>query len=271
MSASTPAHLLAELVAQDGTRPRLTWYDDADGPTRGERIELSARVLATWTAKAANLLVDDLGVERGDVVALDLPAHWRTTYWALAVWRVGAVVSLGDDPAAAVRVTATPTAPTGLAGTTAAQQVAVSLPALARRWTPTDRGPADLPAGVVDEAADLASHPDVFVPYDEPEPDDPALRHAGGEWAAGGLVDAARGLATERGWPPGARVAVTAQDVDDVLLALLAAWSTGGSAVLVRPSSDAATIPEPVALQARWDAERVTSAYGPPGRPASRP
>jgi uncharacterized protein (TIGR03089 family) len=264
MNARTPARLLADLVAQDGTRPRLTWYDDADGPTRGERIELSARVLATWTAKAANLLVDDLGVERGDTVALRLPAHWRTAYWALAAWRVGAVVSLDDDPAAAVLVTEVPTE------TAAAQQVAVSLPALARRWTPTRQGPADLPAGVVDEAADLASHPDVFEPYDDPGPDDPALRSAARSWTAAELLEAARALVAERSWPPDARVAVTADDVDDVLLALLGAWSTGGSAVLVRSARAPAASPEPVALQARWDAERVTSAYGPPGRPASR-
>src|SRR6476469_2959124 len=107
-STTPPAALLARLVAADPGRPRLTVYDDADGPTRGERIELSGRVLANWVAKAANLLVDELGVERGDVVVLDLPTHWRAVYWALAVWRVGAVVAVEPDPRAVVVVTDRP-------------------------------------------------------------------------------------------------------------------------------------------------------------------
>ena len=70
--ATTVPALLRALVASDPGRPRITWYDDAAGPTRGERIELSARVLANWVAKAANLLVDELDVEAGDRVLVDL-------------------------------------------------------------------------------------------------------------------------------------------------------------------------------------------------------
>ena len=40
----TPASLLADLLAADPARPRVTFYDDAEGPTCGERIELSGRV-----------------------------------------------------------------------------------------------------------------------------------------------------------------------------------------------------------------------------------
>ena len=91
---SPPADLLRRLVASDPGRPRVTVYDDTDSPTRGERVELSARVLANWVAKAANLLQEDLDVTPGSVVRLDLPPHWRTLYWALAVWSVGACVEL---------------------------------------------------------------------------------------------------------------------------------------------------------------------------------
>src|SRR6478735_9054066 len=90
-----PAEVLARLFAADATRPRLTWYDDEPGPTAGERIELSARVLTNWVAKAANLLQDDLSAEPGTTVGLDLPAHWRAVYWALAAWSVGAEVVVG--------------------------------------------------------------------------------------------------------------------------------------------------------------------------------
>src|SRR5690349_12730133 len=43
---SGPAALLRRLVDDDPGRPRITVYDDTDTPTRGERVELSARVLA---------------------------------------------------------------------------------------------------------------------------------------------------------------------------------------------------------------------------------
>ena len=258
--ATGPADLLAALVAQDATRPRLTWYDDGDGGTGGERIELSARVLATWVAKAANLLTEELDVGRGDVVTLDLPAHWRTVYWALAVWRVGAVLTMEEDPAAAVIITDRPRADV------AAQQVAVSLPALARSWTPRAGGEAWLPGGVVDEAADLSSQGDVFEPLDPPEAGDPALRGPNSEWTAAQLLAGARELAVKQDWHVGERVSVDADDPGDVLAAVFAAWSVGGSVVLVRQAEH----PDAAQLLARSQTERVTSAYAPPGRSSSR-
>jgi uncharacterized protein (TIGR03089 family) len=253
---TTPAQLLQQLATTDPTRPRLTWYDDAEGPTRGERIELSGRVLGTWSAKAASLLADDLDVERGGEVALQLPAHWRAVYWALAAWRVGASVSLDADRGADVLVTDRPgTAPA------ATRLVAVSLPALARTWT----GPEPLPSGCVDEAADVASHPDVFEPLDEPQDGDGALRGRR-ELTAAALLDAARELARAQGWSGGERVAVvaTGQDLEDVLLAVLGVWQLDGSVVLVRASAT------PTDLTGRWASERVTSVADPAGRPASR-
>ena len=114
----SPAVLLRRLVSADPGRPRITVYDDTDSPTRGERIELSARVLANWVAKAANLLRDDLDVGPGSVVLLDLPPHWRTLYWAFAAWSVGACVEVpahrtsadaGHAPAPSAASTAAPT------------------------------------------------------------------------------------------------------------------------------------------------------------------
>ena len=93
--------LLAALAGSDPTRPRLTWYDDGLGPTRGERIELSGRVLANWAAKAANLLQEDLDVAPGSLVEVDLPTHWRAAYWLLAAWSVGAEVVVGGSQAGA--------------------------------------------------------------------------------------------------------------------------------------------------------------------------
>ncbi len=153
----TPWGLLTTMAGSDPTRPRLTWYDDLPGPTAGERIELSGRVLATWAAKAANLLQEDLDAGPGSVVAVDLPTHWRAAYWLFAVWAVGAeprVVPSASPPD--VVVTTAPERWTAAA----APVVAVSLPALARQWTGDP-----LPPGTVDEARDLASYGDRFQPW----------------------------------------------------------------------------------------------------------
>lgn len=269
-AARTPAELLAAVVARDATRPRLTWYDDATGPTQGERIELSGRVLATWAAKAANLLADDLDVGRGDAVALDLPPHWRSVYWALAAWQVGAVVVLGDAADRGQVLVSDSAEPAPVA----AHVVSVSLPALARSWSGGSDGSAPLPSGALDEAADLARHPDVFDSFDEPGPDDAALVMPPGRWTAGTLLEHSRAVAAARGWRPGERVAVLcplpmrspAAQLADVLRTLLAVWSVDGSAVLVRGvDPDAAAV-----VADRLAAERVTSACGPAGTPASR-
>lgn len=255
------ADLAVTLASREPTRPRLTWYDDADGPTRGERIELSGRVLANWVAKTANLLSDQLGVERGDVVVLDLPAHWRALYWALAAWRVGAVVSLEPDARAAVVVTDrpqdTPIAP-------GARVVAVTLPALARGWAGRALD------GAVDEAADLLSQPDVFEPFDEPDDADEALAADGEVLDGETLHERGTGRARAAGWGPSARVALVAPpgtrlaaDGGALLVDVLAVWAADGSVVLVRDG-------DPTALDERWATERVTSACVPGGTPASR-
>lgn len=145
--------LLGLLLGSDPGRPRVTWY----GPD-GERVELSARVLDNWVAKTANLLVEELDAGPGTVVRLDLPPHWRTVVWALAVWAVGADVGDGAGDADVV-VTAGRT----IAGAPArARPVAVALPALARSVP-------ESPAGALDYNAEVSGFGDVFVP-DEPAP-----------------------------------------------------------------------------------------------------
>lgn len=244
--AATPSELLEALVASDPGTPRLTWYDDAEGSTQGERIELSARVLANWTAKSANLLVDELDVGPGDAVDIDLPVHWRAVYWALAAWAAGADLRFGDGssqgPVADVLITHRPPE-----RPKASRVVAVSLPALARRWVGDP-----LPGGVLDEATEVGPQPDVFIPAEAPDGADPLTR--------------ARALAAESGWQDGERVALelpSSHGLGDLLVAVLAAWSVDGSVVLVRD-------PDPAAAPARLAAERVTSAYVPGDTPAPR-
>ena len=211
---SSPADVLAACVRSDATRPRLTTYDDTDGPTRGERIELSARVIATWVAKAGSLLQEELDVAPGSVVRLALPPHWRTVYWAYAVWSVGGCIALDDSPADVV-VTDDPAL--ARAGGPA---VLVTLPALARAAV------VPVPAGAIDEASEVASYPDVLDVWEQPAGSDPALRAAAGTTA----YDELRGADV----PAGARVHTASGDVETMLRLTLGAWAGDGSVVLSR-------------------------------------
>lgn len=65
----------------------LTWYSDS------ERTELSGATLANWVSKTANFLVDELGLEPGDVAGVNLPPHWQTASILLACWTAGLAVS----------------------------------------------------------------------------------------------------------------------------------------------------------------------------------
>ncbi len=215
----SPIDILARMQASDPGRPRLTWYDDEPGPTHGERIELSARVLANWVAKAANLLQDDAGAEPGTTVGLDLPAHWRSVYWALATWAVGATVVTGPDALTAdMLVTDSP----GHAAAHGGDAVLVSIPALARAHPDAGAAPA-----AVDEARELSTHGDQFAPLADPEPDDVALVVDGTPIMYAALV------VPEDGWGPRPRVAIRGR-LAETLVAVLSAWAADGSVVLSR-------------------------------------
>ncbi|AKU16196.1 TIGR03089 family protein [Luteipulveratus mongoliensis] len=234
----TPSGVLLAMLRRDATRPRVTYYDDAPGPTQGERIELSAKVLANWVAKAGNLLQDELDVEPGGVVVLDLPAHhWRTLYWALAAWSVGATVSVVADPEAEVVVTTSPSA------SSSAEQVVVTLAALARR------ADQSVPAGAIDEAHELATYGDQLTPHGEPASTDVALRSATGETSYADLVAVASDEAGRRAYVTG--------DLEQVLRETLATWADDGSVVLVRE-------PDQARLDARLTTEGVTRTASPP-------
>jgi uncharacterized protein (TIGR03089 family) len=247
----TPAALLRRLVAADPGRPRVTVYDDTDSPTRGERIELSARVFANWVAKAANLLRDDLDAGPGSVVLLDLPPHWRTLYWAFAVWSVGACVevpghrttsdaggAVPGDAASPATADVVVTDAVGVAST-AHEAVLVTLAALAR-----SAGVA-VPAGVVDEARELATHGDVFDAWEEPDGADAALQVAGRATAYEDLVP------TPAGEPQRLHTATT--DTAAFLRTALSAWAADGSVVVTRGAAEASV------LDARLASEGVTT------------
>ncbi|HYN28806.1 MAG TPA: TIGR03089 family protein [Dermatophilaceae bacterium] len=261
---SSPADVLAHLLASDPGRPRVTQYDDTDGPARGERVELSARALANWVAKAASLLVEEHDAGPGTRVRLALPPHWRLAYWALATWSVGGCVDLdldldldldpdldvaldpGRDPGrrgagpADVVVSDDPVRLAAAAsGPGSPATVLVTLPALARAAA----GP--VPPGAVDEARELAAYPDVLPVVEEPAGTDPALATAAGTTAYLDVVP--------HGRPAGTRLHTSATDPAAFLGLALGAWAADGSVVLSRGPVEEAV------LAARLRAEGVTA------------
>jgi uncharacterized protein (TIGR03089 family) len=236
--------VLAGLTVEPG-RPRLTWYD-AD-----ERVELSGHVLDNWVTKTANLLVEEFQAGPGTCVLLDLPVHWRTVVWAMAVWRVGGCVVLPghEHPGCDVVVT---DRPEGFRGV---ELIAVALPALARRFD------GALPPGAVDAAGAVMTYGDVLTWMPEPDPHAPAL-------VAGGVVIPHDGLlawADDVAGPPGGgapRVLVEPAPGDDavpaVLARVLAVYVADGSVVLCSPREAAALGADPARRQRLIDAELVT-------------
>jgi uncharacterized protein (TIGR03089 family) len=216
---SIPAiELMTALRSGQSTSPRLTWY----GPD-SERVELSGRVLDNWVAKTSNLLQDELDAEPGTRLRLDLPAHWKSVILALAAWQLGMEVVF-DDAAAELLATANPGPGTAEGGFDAV--LAVALPALAMRWQ------GELPSGVVDYAAEVRSHGDVFMAHVDPEAARRAvLTAAGAVHTHAELLDGF--AAVHDGGPrllvPGGR------GLEGALAQALGAWKSGGSVVLVHP------------------------------------
>ncbi len=226
----TPSSVLAELLRSDPARPRVTFYEDTPGPTHGERIELSGKVVNNWIAKAGNALQDEYDLGPGSVVRLTLPPHWRALYWAFAVWSVGGTVDCAGGAAPDLLICDDP----DLAATLEPQPedvVLVTLAALARA------NPGPVPAGAMDEARELATYGDQFAARADPSPDDLALITGGGHTAY-------RSVVPGRHWPAGARVSLSG-DLADVLESTLAAWAVDGSVVLARCGQHAGSEPRP--------------------------
>jgi len=163
---TTFADVLAGRLRREPGQPLVTFYDHATG----ERTELSVTTYANWVAKVGSYLVEECGLERGDALVIDLPAHWLGTVVLGAAWTVGLVVV---DGGAADAVVCGPDSVAARAGT-ADVVVATALHPLAR---PFDTA---LPAGVRDLGVEVWAQPDAFTPWDPPTGADeaaPGLRH----------------------------------------------------------------------------------------------
>ena len=147
-------------------------------------MELSGRVFVNWWAKNAGLLASEYGVGAGSLVALDVPASWRSLPLALAALGLGAtLVPVEEARSAEVLVTSSPT---GEAAEAATEVLAVTSSPRALRFD------GELPPHAVDHAAEVRAQPDRLFP-------DPAAASAA-RWtlpngAALGLQDLLTGQA----------------------------------------------------------------------------
>lgn len=233
MPATTVPQLLRDLATIDPTSPRLTFYDDTPGTTCGERVELSGRVLVNWVSKAANLLQDEFDAGPGTRVALDLPAHWRAAYWALAAWATGSTVvtpvtapgTADDLNAADIVITAD-----ALTAAAADRSVLVALPALAR-----SHDDAALAGEALLEPRDLPGFGDRFDPWATPNATDIALhrRPSRADGPPGGITFGEL-LAYPDGNLANRRFALDATEVADFVLTVTRLLAGGGSVVALR-------------------------------------
>ncbi|SDU52201.1 TIGR03089 family protein [Gordonia westfalica] len=198
----------------DHSRPLLTYYDEATG----ERTELSAATLGNWAAKTANYLVDEIGVNAGDVVVVDLPEHWQTAGIVLgALWAGADVHTEGFDDAVLVF-----TSRDRLDDHPDADEVVVA------SLDPFALPLRDLPPGVGDYGSVVRVHGDQFFSRS------PATSALDGATTAEVITDA-RGAAERDGIVASTRVVSTRRwhTAPGVLAHLLAPLVAGGSLVHV--------------------------------------
>jgi uncharacterized protein (TIGR03089 family) len=219
--APTPrtfSELLAARLQGNPGQPLVTAYDE----TTGERAELSATTYANWVSKTANLLTDELGLDAGDTVLLDLPAHWLVPVFLGAAWSASLSVTLDADVAHDVVVCG----PGSLdAHGDADQVVACALLPFAVRFVDP------VPPGVLDYGVLWPGQSDVFVPIAPPTPDTPAWQDRDDGRTHAELLEAA----SASGYASGTRLLTDVHPAADRgVPAFLGPLLSGGSIVLLR-------------------------------------
>lgn len=213
--------LLTDLLRRDGSRPLVTAYDDATGA----RTELSVSTYANWVAKTANLLVDELGLEPGDAVLLDLPTHWLTTVFLGGAWAAGLAVTHGRQPGGDSEVGAVVCGPDD-----PARHLPLGVPVVACSLDPfAGRLDDPVPDGVLDHGTLWPGQPDAFAPVVPADADSVAWQP--GEATQGELFRRAAASADGEA----VRLLTDANPcLEEGVPAFLAPLVSGGSLVLVR-------------------------------------
>ena len=234
-ATDTFPQLLAATLARAASQPLVTFYDDVTG----ERVELSVTTYANWVAKTAGLLQDELMLERGATLLVDLPTHWLGPVWLGAAWTTGmAVTDAPDQPHDAV-VCGPDTLTVHAGRADAVPVVALSLLPMGAAF----RDP--LPTGVVDYGRVVWGQPDAFLPDEPPEPDDVAWRDAHGSRTQAELLAAT-------GEPAGTRLLTDVNPVStEGLATVLGPLAAAGGTVWLRH-------PDPDGWERRAAAEQAT-------------
>lgn len=246
---TTFTDVLRTTLRTDPGRPLVTFYDDATG----ERVELSGTTYANWVAKVAGLL-DELGLERGQRLRVDLPAHWLGPVFLGAAWTLGLVVDTDPDAGLGAAAEGTPDAVVCGPGTLGAwAPYAADLPVLACALLPLGVRFADpAPPGVHDVGIEVWSQPDAFTAADAPTGSDPAVRVAGAVLSHDQLWSGAR---TGDLVADGGRLGTTLNPArPDALAVFTEPLARQGSLVLISGA-------DPARLASTYAAERVTARF----------
>lgn len=205
-------------------------------------MELSRATAANWAAKTANWLVDELDVEPGTPVLVDLPAHWQSAGVFLGSWWCGAhVVDTAEGAEVAFVPANEPTRGRG-----ARTVAALGLDALGAPLRNPD-------PDVVDYISEIRTHGDDFTPIPPIDGStqalledtvDGALQQAAERARALGLRESDRVMSTLDWKLPGG--------VLDGLLAVLSARAS-----LVQCAN-----PDPDQWERRKETEKVTTELG---------
>lgn len=251
--SDSPAPLWRALVSSDPTRPFVTTYDSSGG-----RVELSRATFDNWVSKTSNMLVDGLGAQPGDRVAVALPVHWQSLVWLVACWSVGAVAvpgASGEVPGETQFAV------------TDADRLAIALDAGAEEVVGTSLHPlgmplTDVPPMVTDYSVEVRGHGDHFAPY----PLDPAAPALETDRVRSGadLVESARKRAGEWNLADSDRVAVLADP--SAPLTVLGQDASAFVATIVAGTPLVLTPADTDGLTERLTMERVTAVLGAGGR-----
>ncbi len=217
--------LLDSRLRSDPGQPLVTAYDDSTG----ERTELSVTTYANWVSKTANLFTEELDLEPGDTVLLDLPPHWLVPVFLGAAWTAGLRVTTdGDSPCELVVCGPASTARHAASGEHD-RVLACSLRPFATRFTEA------LPPDVVDYGLAWPGQSDVFLAVEPVGASTPAWRASTGTATHADLLE----QAAEAGCADGVRLLTDVHPAQSrgvpVLLAPLVA---GGSLVLVSGAAE---------------------------------
>jgi uncharacterized protein (TIGR03089 family) len=244
-----------------GDRPLVTWYHGA----LGQRVELSVKTFGNWVAKTANLLVEELGLEAGDRVAVLLPSHWQAPVVLAACWRAG-VSAVPAGPGVEREAAAALLAEAGCAACFVHEDLLAEVPSRFPGGAPallviTDdllgRSSGDLGAALP-FARLAASMPDHFD-GERVTPETEALLEAGQggarSWTQAALVEAATDVGGRLGLRDGDRLysGLGLDRAAGVVAGVAVPLEVGTGVVLERD-------PDPAALPKRLADERITAA-----------